>query len=181
MENFNSWVKKYTKDLYDWAYYKTSSPETAEDLVQDTFLAATEKLSSFKKESSAKTWLFSILNHKIIDYFRKKVKSPEKIDDGFMTNYFDEDGQWRQNKQPKDWQHDDKHPLDDDDFQNVLKNCLDKLPEKWNICIKYKYLTDKKGDEICQELELSPTNYWQIIHRAKLELRNCIEKNWYKN
>lgn len=70
MEDFNSWVNKYTKDLYKWAFYMTSSPETDEDLVQDTFLAAAERISSFKKDSSIKTWLFLIKIARITDHHR---------------------------------------------------------------------------------------------------------------
>ena len=69
--------------------------------------------------------------------------------------------------------------LDDDEFQIVLNKCLDALPEQWGICVKLKYLTDKRGEEICQELDITPSNFWQIVHRAKLRLRDCIEKNWY--
>ena len=67
------------------------------------------------------------------------------------------------------------------DFQKVLQKCLDALPEQWNMCVKLKYLTEKSGEEICQELNIAPTNYWQIVHRAKLQLRNCVENNWFKN
>ena len=58
--------------MYSRAFLKVSNAEMAADLVQDTFLAATEKMESFKKDSSPKTWLFSILNNKIINYYRKK-------------------------------------------------------------------------------------------------------------
>jgi RNA polymerase sigma-70 factor (ECF subfamily) len=39
---------------------------------------------------------------------------------------------------------------------------------------------DKKTEEICQELGISTTNYWQMMHRAKLQLRECIDENWFK-
>ncbi|BAX81758.1 sigma-70 family RNA polymerase sigma factor [Labilibaculum antarcticum] len=180
-ENLIKWVNEFTNELYKWAYYKTSSAETAEDLVQETFLAAAEKVSTFKGDSSAKTWLFSILNHKIIDYYRKKVNKPVAMESNTIASYFDEDGSWQKEKRPKDWQDEENHLLDDNDFQQILKKCLDALPEKWSTCVKLKYLTEKSGEDICQELEIAPTNYWQIVHRSKLQLRNCIENNWFKN
>ena len=70
--------------------------------------------------------------------------------------------------------------LDDAEFQTVLQKCLNALPEKWNLCVKLKYLTGKSGDEICQDLDITSSNYWQMIHRAKLQLRNCVETNWFK-
>lgn len=58
---------------------------------------------------------------------------------------------------------------------------MDNLPEQWNACVKLKYLMQKKGEEICQELDITPTNFWQIMHRAKLNLRDCVETNWFNN
>ncbi|HYX05615.1 MAG TPA: sigma-70 family RNA polymerase sigma factor [Bacteroidales bacterium] len=177
----SEWVELYTGDLYSWALYKISDAEQAKDLVQDTFLAAAEKIEDFKADSSPKTWLLAILNHKIIDIYRKKVKQPIHFDSKAYPDYFDENGSWLTGKRPKDWHEDEQHLLDDEEFQYVLKNCLDALPEKWNLCVKLKYLTGKSGDEICHELEITPSNFWQILHRAKLRLRDCIEVNWYKD
>lgn len=181
MKDLENWVNEYTPDLYKWAYYRTSSSETAKDLVQETFLAASERIESFKGDSSPKTWLFSILNHKIIDYYRKNVNKPIAIENFTMSSYFDDDGNWQQEKRPKDWGDDESHLLDNDDFQKVLQKCLDALPKQWSLCVKLKYLTEKSGEDICQELGIAPTNYWQIVHRAKLQLRNCVENNWFKN
>jgi len=171
-------VEMHTSDLYAWAYHKVSDAELAKDLVQDTFLAAVEKLETFKGDSSAKTWLFAILNNKIIDVYRKKVNQPILVDEQNLAKFFDESGSWIKSQSPSNWHNDDINLLDDDDFQKVLKKCLDALPEKWNLSVKLKYLTGKKGEEICQELNIAPTNFWQIIHRAKLQLRNCVENNW---
>ncbi|MEA3443291.1 MAG: sigma-70 family RNA polymerase sigma factor [Bacteroidota bacterium] len=174
-------VSKHTEEMFNWAYHKTSSVAVAEDLVQDSFLAATEKIDSFKGNSSAKTWLFSILNHKIIDFYRKKVNQTVGIESGVLSTYFDDDQSWQENRKLKDWQADETHLLDDDDFRIIMEKCLEALPEQWNMCVKLKYLSEKKGEEICQELGIAPTNFWQIVHRAKLKLRDCIEDNWFLN
>lgn len=174
-------VSEYTDDLFKWAYHKTSSTTIAEDLVQESFLAAAENIDSFKGDSSAKTWLFSILNHKIIDYYRKKVNQHIPMENETLSTFFDEDGTWQKEKRPKEWDEEETHLLDDPNFQIVLKECMDALPEKWSTCVKLKYLSEKSGEEICQEVGIAPTNFWQIVHRAKLKLRDCIENNWFKN
>lgn len=180
--DLSAWVETYTTDLYSWAFHKVSNAALAADLVQDTFLAAAEKLDTFKGNSSPKTWLFSILNHKIIDYYRKKVKQAVHVEDQSFSTFFSNHGDWKENRKPKDWHEEgEQHLLDDTDFQQVLKRCMDALPEKWNACMKLKYLTEKNGDEICQELDITPSNFWQMVHRAKLQLRDCVEKNWYNN
>ncbi len=181
MQELNQWIDQYSKELLSWATYKVSDVELAKDLVQDTFLAASEKISTFKRDSSPKTWLFSILNFKIIDHYRVKVKKPVHLEEQTFSYFFHDSGEWRKEKKPRDWHQDEEHLLDDTEFQKILKNCLDGLPEKWSTCVRLKYLMNKNGDEICQELEITPTNFWQIIHRAKLNLRECIEAGWFSN
>lgn len=180
-EKLTSWVALYTEEMVRWAFLKTSSIEIAKDLVQDTFMVAAEKFDSFQGKSSSKTWLFAILNHKIIDYYRKKVKQPMVSGEKLFSEVFDENGSWQSNRVPTDWHEEEDHLLDNDDFNKVLKSCMDALPEHWHICVRMKYLLSKSGEEICQELNITPSNYWQIIHRAKLQLRSCVEQNWFKN
>lgn len=174
-------VETYTEEMVSWAMYKVSDAELARDLVQDTFLAAAEKMDAFKGESSPKTWLFSILNHKIIDVYRNKVKQPVSFDGQVFSTFFDEKGGWKKEKEPKDWHQEEEQLLDDSEFQQVLQKCLESLPEKWSTCVKMKYLSEKKGEIICQELGLNPTNFWQIIHRAKIKLRDCVDQNWFRS
>jgi len=174
------WVESYTSDLFTWALHKTSDEELARDLVQDTFMAAAEKLDGFRGDSSPKTFLFSILNHKIIDHYRRKVNKPYKLDEQKLSSVFNADGDWLGNSKPMEWKEDETNLLDDDDFQSVLRDCIGNLPENWNACITFKYLQNKKTEEICQDLGITTSNYWQIMHRAKLQLRGCIENNWFK-
>ena len=178
--NLSEWVESFSSDMFRWAMFKLSDEELAKDIVQDTFLSAAEKLDDFEGKSSPKTWLFSILNFKIIDVYRQKAKSPEAINNSFI-DFFDDEGDWIVDKRPKAWDREEVNLLDDHDFQRVLKKCLEELPEKWNACVKLKYFLNKSGEDICQELEITPTNFWQIMHRAKLNLRECIDGNWFQN
>ena len=98
-----------------------------------------------------------------------------------LSAFFNEDGEWRMEKKPQDWHEDETNLLDDVNFESVLQDCITNLPDKWNVCVTSKYLMDKNSDEICQELGITPTNYWQMMHRAKLQLRECIEENWFQN
>ena len=164
--------------MYSWALYKVSDTELAKDLVQDTFLAAAEKISTFKGNSSPKTWLFSILNFKIVDYYRDKIKTPYNNDSDSLSAFFDENGEWRHDKRPKEWNENEINLLDDENFLAILKTCLELLPDNWNTCVKLKYLLGESGADICSKMNISKSNYWQIIHRAKLNLRECIESKW---
>lgn len=171
------WVELYTDELYTWAMHKTGTKETAEDLVQETFLAACQSFSRFEGRSEVKTWLFSILNNKIAGYFRKKMNEPV-ADNADLNTYFTPDGEWKTGERPLPWP--DGELLDDAQFRKVLDRCLENLPATWHSALRLKYLETKKGDVICQELGISPTNFWQVLHRAKLQMRKCLELHWFK-
>lgn len=175
-----TWVTDHSDSLYSWALHKTTNKETAEDLVQDTFSAAITSFHNFKGESNAKTWLFGILNNKINDYYRSAYRRPQTNNQMDINLLFDAEGTWRPGERPLHWKEEGKHLLDDDNFVGTLQRCLGGLPENWFAVIHLKFLKGKKGNLICQELGITDTNLWQMLHRAKLQLRRCLEENWFK-
>lgn len=178
-----SWVENFSDKLYSWALYKTSDKEIAEDLVQETFLAACESFEKFEGKSEPKTWLFTILNHKIADHFRKVYRRQEinkEETSNFFNNFFNENDDWIKKERPQVWGNDDVHLLDNIEFVGVLQSCLTELPDAWYSAIQLKFLEQKKGEDICQELQISSTNFWQILHRAKIQLRKCLQIKWFK-
>lgn len=187
--NPNNWIDKYADDLYGYAITKCSSSELAEDFVQETFLSALNAMQLFKGNSSERTWLFSILKNKIADHYRKASTRYEVSDNNlssgdesrsFLDLFFDADGEWSKKAKPKQWSTDEGNLLDDKEFQKTMEGCVGKLPGNWHTAITLKFLEEKESDDICKELSISPSNYWVIMHRAKLMLRACIEKNWFK-
>jgi RNA polymerase sigma-70 factor (TIGR02943 family) len=179
-----NWVNQFSDELYCWAFYKTSSKETAEDLVQETFLSAFHKIDTFQGKSQPKTWLFSILNNKVIDYYRKSAKTTKQtfnltensgfeLSEGMFNSY----GCWKSNDVKAIWDQEEEL-LDNPEFNLLMQECMDDLPQKWKLAVTSKYLSDKDTTEICQELEITPSNYWQIVHRSKLLLRKCLEIKW---
>lgn len=180
--DLSAWVKLYTRDLYSWALNKTSDPQLSEDLVQDTFLAAVEKIASFKGKSHPRTWLFGILKNNIADHYRKILRkgSPSLFSPHDLTRFFNADGTWQKTVAMGSWEVEAEHLTDQPEFNKVLDECIDHLPTMMHACIRLKFLDDKKGEQICQDLGISATNYWQLIRRAKLQLRDCLELNWFK-
>ncbi|MCD4734569.1 MAG: sigma-70 family RNA polymerase sigma factor, partial [Bacteroidales bacterium] len=186
-EAINKWVEEYTGQMYSWAYFKTSDSETADDIVQDTFLAAFQAYHKFEGKSSPKTWLFRILNNKIADYHRKNFKNPSipesslktEDDRSFFDRFFDDHGGWKKEAMPSQWSDEDEHILDDPDFRKILQICLELLPPNWFSAVHLKYLAQMDGKDICQDLGITPTNFWQILHRAKLQLRKCLDTRWH--
>ena len=76
IDNPESWVDSYGDFLYRFALSRVKDPSVAEDLVQETFLAALRARENFKGESAGRTWLIAILKHKIVDHIRKRVREP---------------------------------------------------------------------------------------------------------
>jgi len=177
----SDWVKLYANDLYKWAYNKTSDDQLSEDLVQETFLVAAENPAAFKKNSQPKTWLYGILKNKIADHYRKAIR--QNISMGLPEDdtsaYFRDSGRWKNNARPQPWDDEPEHLTDMPAFNTVFNSCIEHLPTTMNACIRLKFLDEKKGAQVCQELGLTTTNYWQLIHRAKLQLRDCLEKHWF--
>lgn len=178
----SDWVYQFGDQLYSWAFYKTSNEAVAADLVQDTFVSAFQHHHNFKGSSSPKTWLFAILKNKVTDHFRKsaKLKSLSLNVEQGVFECFDHEGQWKKEHMPEPWDMMDNNLLDDIEFKDTLTSCMGKLPGAWASCMQLKYLSEKETNEICQQLNLTASNLWQILHRAKLQLRACLEKNWFK-
>lgn len=177
-----SWVNEYSDELLRYTIFKVSDRVVAEDLVQNTFLAAFTAFSQFKKESSPKTWLYAILKNKIADFHRANFKKVEiKINDNEagLDYFFDKSDHWKNETSPIAWRS-EEHLLDNTDFNNALKFCMNKLPAQWHSALQLKYMEERDGKIICQELNITATNFWQILHRAKLQLRACLEINWFK-
>lgn len=179
-----NWFREYSDELFTWAIHKTSSRETAEDLVQETFLSATKGFNGFKNNSNPKTWLFSILNNKIVDHYRAKARSLQvdslKVEikaQNLTGSFFDAHSNWKLKGDQILWE-EEMHILDNPDFRKIMTNCISGLPENWRLAFMSKYLLGKSSEQICQEIQVTQSNYWQIIHRAKLTLKQCIDQKW---
>lgn len=173
------WMELYGVSLYKHALPRVEDSFVAEDLVQETFLAALKGLDGFKGESSEINWLFSILKNKIVDYYRKKNRQQAVIsmpDLRLMDDqWFDSDGSWAEEKMPHDWDSADT-PVERKEIQRVIFWCKDHLKALQQAVFTLKYLEDIPSDEICKVLNISSTNYWILIHRARLKMRDCVEK-----
>jgi len=154
--NIDRLVNQHTDALYSYALMRLGNADTAEDMVQDTFLAAFQNWESFVGDSSERTWLIGILRHKILDFFRLDSKRQDLDDETWRTEYFD------------------KH-----EFRHVLLNCLKELSRIVARAFVMREIEGFNSEEICKHLEISQTNLWVRLHRARLQLRRCLEINWF--
>lgn len=177
----SKWVELYADQLFFFANARTRNAAVAEDLVQETFLSALKAKERFKGNSTEKTWLYSILKNKIIDYFRKSSTKNEKniLDDEDKNTdaFFLNDGHWKNNSGFVTSKDEASKLVESKEFYIILEKCLAHLPVKTQMAFRYKHIEDLNTDEICKELEISASNYWVLLHRARLSLRDCLTKN----
>lgn len=181
--NPNNWVNLHGDYLYNYAYSRVQLKETAEDLVQETFISGLKSIKSFRGDSSELTWLVAILKRKVIDHYRKLSRKKETIASQFSTPFQDNgdfEGQWILERTPKDWQIKHEDPMRQSEFIFILEMCIAALPEKWRSVFVLKVMEEIKSEEVCKEIGCSSSNLWVIIHRARLQLRECIEIRWLK-
>jgi len=175
------WVERYADHLYSYAFVRLDHEEQARDLVQETFLAALEKVSQFQGNSSERTWLTAILKYKIIDVYRKRNSGlrMERMEEEPELEFFEGgNGHWKEAYSPQPTGVEGADPLVNKELAAILKKCLFKLPPLWLSVFTMKHLDDAATETICEELKVTASNFWVIIHRAKLNLRACIQRSW---
>lgn len=175
------WVDNYADYLFSFAVYRINQQEIAEDLVQETFLSAWKAINEFKGLASEKTWLTGILKNKIIDYYRKQARTKKVLDESYDMSYFfseEDNSHWNQEAAPKAFGSNALDQLQQKELTAILDLCMELLPGTWNQISKLKLIDDEKTEVICKNFDITPSNLWVIIHRAKLQLRDCIDKKW---
>jgi RNA polymerase sigma-70 factor (ECF subfamily) len=155
--------------------------DAAEDVVQDAMLAALKDAPNFAGRSSVKTWLVTILKHKIIDVLRQRTRhATESLDEEVELDEaetpFTARGRWAQ--KPANWG-DPEQQLERKDFLAVLDFCLDDLPPNQGRVFMLREVFELEADEICKTVGISSSNLWVLLYRARMMLRQCLEKRWF--
>ena len=180
--NPETWVDLYADALFHYALLRTADKAVAEELVQETFVAALSTFgkNQFRGESAGKTWLIGILKHKTSDHLRKKYRhqaqSLENINDSEIEDSFDARGNWR--IKPGQWGMGPDVRYEQQEFMHIIVNCISGLGAQQGDAFRLRELDDEEPEEICKVLNIRPTNYWVLMHRARLAMRRCMERYW---
>lgn len=173
------WVDEHSDYLLNYGLSKVNDRDLVLDFIQDTFVAALGGVDKFEGRSTPRTWLTSILNRKIIDHWRKKSSQKTDVASHFFYGENDKSqGHWIMENAPKQQVASIEHKIEADEQVLELEECLDILPDQWRGIVYSKYMEQKKGEEICNEYEVTSSNFWVIVHRAKLALRDCLKSKW---
>jgi len=152
-------------------------------VVSETMVAILEKPGNFEGRSSLRTYATGILKFKIIDVLRQRGRevqvSPadeQSLDDAFDALFL-EDGHWQE--PPATWQNPDQ-ALERVQFFETLQVCVERLPARTGRVFMMREWLDCDVDEICAELGITSNNCGVMLHRARLQLRECLERQWFK-
>lgn len=180
--NPERWVDDHGDCLYRYALLRVRTPEVAQDLVQEAFLAALRSHEKFAGRSSERSWLFGILKNKIVDYYRKLGRETSFTDMEFLSDECSEkfvDGGWIHSDAPKEWKPAADVVTHRAEFWVTMRNCFGKLPDRIANVFMLREMEEISANEICKTLSISESNLWVMLHRARLALRECLEKNWF--
>jgi len=179
--NAEKWLEEHGDYLFRFAWSRLRQRDVAEDLVQETFLAALRAQDRFAGASSERTWLVGILKRKIVDHLRRKGREQPVSDiapsDQWSDTLFDERGNWR--KKPSKWCPDPSEAFEKQEFWSIFTACLGKLPGRLGHAFTLREVEELDSGEICEVLNISSNNLYVMLHRARLALWQCLEIKWF--
>lgn len=174
------------RDMIKFATLQLRDDALAEDVVQEALMGAMANVQGFAGKAALKTWVFSILRHKIVDQIRQKSRttnisalSPEEesMDQAFES-LFKSNAHWTPQSRPSNWG-DPEESLRQQRFWDVFDACLKHLPENTARVFMMREFLEFETPEVCQELNITTSNCNVILHRARNGLRRCLEGNWF--
>ena len=179
------WLTEYGDTLFRYAKKRVGDRDAAEDLVQDTFLAALRSATEFEGRSKVLTWLIGILRHKIADHMRKLARQRERDEkhrqQQQQTDVF-HNGHWRVGLRPwpgKTHQSNPSSSMESREFWQVVESCREKLPSKLATAFRMRDIEQLAMAEICEALQITTSNLSVRLHRARVLLRECLDQNWF--
>ena len=174
--------------LLKFARLQLRNEAWAEDAVSDALLAALAKPQSFAGKAQLRTWLVGILKHKVVDTLRANLREPNVADmrgasEGDDTEAdlidaigFKQDGHFTD--KPAHWGNPDQD-LSQRQFMAVMDACISKLPPVQGRLFLMREWLELDAEEVCKTLNITSTNLYVQLHRARLKLRECLQLNWF--
>ncbi|MBI2566587.1 MAG: RNA polymerase factor sigma-70 [Candidatus Schekmanbacteria bacterium] len=178
-------IEDLRRQMIKFATLQLGNPHWAEDAVQEALAGAYKNAGAFRGHAALKTWVFAILKNKIADVLRQRertvevsalLREDESADE--IAALFDERGFWRAAERPVGWR-DPEQAVHDRQFWRVFETCLEALPPQWARVFMMRELIELTADEICDALGITAGNLHVTLHRARLRLRRCLERNWF--
>lgn len=177
-----AWVDRHGDNLFRYALSRLRDPDAAEEVVQETFVAALRAVDQYSGAGAEGAWLLGILKRKIVDCIRRRNRPDaglgvEPGEDPTET-LFDKKGNWRfdprlAGRQPEAC-------LEREEFWQAFQGCLKGLPQRQADVFSLREIEEMSGEKICKELGITSSNLWVLLHRARLRLIRCMKSHLEK-
>ncbi|RMF37587.1 MAG: sigma-70 family RNA polymerase sigma factor [Planctomycetota bacterium] len=172
------WLEKHGDVLFAHALRRLGNRDAAEEVVQETFLAALKGRDNYRQDGSEGAWLMGILKRKVIDALRARSQQATNVEDedSLMANLFDANGHWSETAKRSGPLRLDS--IERGEFRQILRECLRGLPPRQAAVFTLREIQEEPADNVCKELGITPSNLWVLMHRARLRLAECIKSRW---
>jgi len=184
----NKWLDHHGDYLYRYALMRVREAALAEDLLQETLLAAVGSYQTHAGRSSERTWLVGIMKHKVIDHFRRVARNAQfqltPEDNLSDIEGFEKSGpwrgHWREDRAPTSWLVVASQCLESREFWETFDRCLSQLPPQVATAFTLREIDGLTTTEICEILNVTPNNLWVLLHRGRHKLRDLLEVEWFQ-
>ncbi len=174
------WVDRFGDYLYRFAVLRLRDASDAEEVVQETFLSAFSAQEQFTGVGSQRAWLVTILRNKIIDAMRLRAKSKKlasnEIGYDSAVILFDQNGNWKPGALPFVAP---EQELESRELWQLVRDCLKQIAPAQADVFVLSVIEEMTPERICQELDISLSNMWVRLHRARLGLAKCVGSKWF--
>nr|WP_221797887.1 sigma-70 family RNA polymerase sigma factor [Oceanobacter mangrovi] len=178
-------MKRLRSQMLAFARLQLNNEALAEDAVQEALAGALRNAASLTRQAALKSWVFAILKNKITDILRQKYRQPESVipvaagDPGELEEQlFDHQGHWHQEEQPISW-NSPQRLVHERQFWAVFDACLNHLPARQAQVFMMREFMELSSEEICDAVDVTVSNLHVLLYRARLQLRECLENNWF--
>ena len=176
-----TWVDRYGDALHRFALSRVGRQEVAEDLVQETFLAGWQARAAFDGRASLGTWLGGILRRKVADYYRRNGRERARMEVEASDQagpLFGRFGKWLDGTAP--WRESPEQMAENAEFWGVVAACLGELPSHLAEAFALRELRQETFEEVSTQTGITPKNLSVRLHRARLLLRRCLDRRWFR-
>lgn len=177
-----TWVDAHGDRLFRYALSRVRDEGAAEDLIQETFLAAFKSRDRFKGDSSELTWMTGILRNKIFEFYRRQAKEVPLLPSDEETDPLNEffDGRhWTASAAPRDWGGEPAKSAESAEFAAALRACLGALTKNVARAFILREMEDVEPKEAAAALGVEPGHLAVLLYRARMRLRRCLENNHF--
>ena len=154
-------VSRFADPVFGYLHSRLAPrDDLVEDLVQEVFLAAWERLSAFEGRSSLLSWLLGIARHKVEDHYRRILREPLQLerDDDEVADRSDGDPTFveivdRERLQKKTWQ------------------VLESLPEQYRTVLLWRYWEHRSAQDVAEQTGRTAKAVERLLARAREQFR----------